>query len=68
MLITVAMSFDDEGFGERLTDSACSYSPGVQPPVGIHLCYKAMGGKCVRITAASVNDYLNLWEIEIHVY
>lgn len=65
VLISVAVASDEEGFGERLTESACSYSQGTQARVKLHLCYEAMDGRYVRITAVEANEILNLFEVEI---
>ena len=67
VLISISEDDVEEGFGLRGTKSACSYSPGHQPAARMHRCYAGMIGCFVRVTMVERNEYLNIYELEVHV-
>lgn len=67
VLISVAVAPDADGFGERYSESECSFSEGTQALVQLHMCYNAIDGRFVRIIAVEANAILNLYEVEIFV-
>jgi len=65
MRVTVGET--DTNFDDPPEDEICNYLPG-QPPADIFLvtCRTRMYGRYVRVTAFEVNNFLNIYELEIH--
>jgi len=65
--VRVAVGKTDNNFHDPPKYEICDYLPG-QPPADIFLvtCYTRMYGRYVRVTAVEVNEYFNIYELEIH--
>jgi len=65
--VRVTVGETNTNFDDPPEDEICDYLPG-QPPADIFLvtCRTRMYGRYVRVTAVEVNDYFNIYELEIH--
>lgn len=64
--ISVAENSTEEGFGLRGTRSACSYSPGTQPAIRLHICSYSMVDSYVRVIMLEGNAQMTKQELEPH--
>jgi len=65
--VRVTVGKTDTNFADPPEDEICGYLPG-RPPAVIFLvtCRVRMYGRFVRVTAVEINDFFNIYELEIH--
>jgi len=66
--VRVTVGETDTNFNDPPEDEICDYLPGHPQPADIFLvtCHTRMYGRYVRVTAVEVNNFLNIYELEIH--
>jgi len=66
--VRVAVGETDTNFDDPPEDEICDYLPGQPQPADIFLvtCRTRMYGRYVRVTAVEVDEFLNIYELEIH--
>ena len=65
-LITVGNNPNDPRLGQKETPLMCAFRPGLQGVLRYYECKHALVGRYVRITGVDINNYLNLYEVEIY--
>ena len=66
VLVSVAKSVDEVGFGEKNSASQCSYKSGQAGGLRCFQCSQPMFGRYVRVTGVDQNAALNIHEIEVN--
>ena len=65
-LVTVGSNPNDPRLGQKETPLMCTFRPGLQGVLRYYECKHALVGRYVRITGLDINNYLNLYEVEIY--